>query len=693
MKKSLLYVAALAISGLMAMTTNAFYCGGDLGCVAKYVLPKNPDGKYQTETRGYHEWAPVSGFVTAEDKRIVMKLRFDGESLRTLQSMPYVPGAWEARPLALEIDICVPGEEVKFLDGDSAVSSTFPSNSYPIRDTDTLNGSGLGCNGTAAGLLIRDARGIEKDKDYHVFFNLDRRIPDEGIRITPTLQISGDMAFVAASYGSSLMGDSASKFNFYVLETESYVSGWKVYPEAIEGVCWNDKNDSFRCVSESPSHPTPAVVPTPQSVGARAVTRSAPIKSFGVTALPETINVAPELLPDFLVKNVRIYTSGSTETYIYGNLETHKVKAQFANVGDRDADSRPITVHTYRSKGYKEDQHGDWVHVATNTIQGQNLKKDETHTETATIALKGLTPGIYNYVSCIDHPKTEQNNGGDHQEKHESNNCSTEAVFEVKEGVVNQPNVDLTISQVMLNTNPVYAGYPMSASLWVRNIGTETPTATSRAAYYVSGPGTSNQWQLIADDEVLASELTPGRDQGESIKSPVPAPSIPGSYQLMACADYLNQVLETNKANNCLVTPFTIQTLPAPILSITKFQDEEGCCTTNTGSRIKPNIWVKNSGPVAPATNVQVVYHLSSPVATGNQWVYIGYGIIEPRELPPGKTDEDYMEGSGFTIPKDNAWKLQWHQVRACIKPDGSAPSGDPSKGDICATYQRYSKK
>ncbi len=161
----------------------------------------------------------------------------------------------------------------------------------------------------------------------------------------------------------------------------------------------------------------------------------------------------------------------------------------------------------------------------------------------------------------------------------------------------------------------------------------------------------------------------------------------------MACADYLNQVLETNKANNCLVTPFTIQTLPAPILSITKFQDEESCCTTNTGSKIKPNIWVKNSGPVAPATIVQVLYQISSPVATGNQWVYIGYGIIEPRELPPGKTDEDYMEGSGFTIPKDNAWKLQWHQVRACIKPDGSPPSGDTAQGDICATYQRYSKK
>ena len=410
---------------------------------------------------------------------------------------------------------------------------------------------------------------------------------------------------------------------------------------------------------------------------------------FGLTASGAPIPT----YPDFVPLNVDILTTGGLETYIYGNLETHKVKAQFANVGDRDADSRPIEVHTYRSKGYKEDQHGDWVHVATNTIQGQNLKKDETHTETATIALKGLTPGIYNYVSCIDHPRTEQNNGGDHQEKHESNNCSTEAVFEVKAGVVNQPNVDLTISQVALNTNPVYAGYPMSASLWVRNIGTETPTATSRAAYYVSGPGTSNQWQLIADDEVLASELTPGRDQGESIKSPVVAPSIPGSYQLMACADYLNQVLETNKANNCLVIPFTIQTLPAPILSITKFQDEESCCTTNTGSRIKPNIWVKNSGPIAPATNVQVLYQVSSPVATGSQWVYIGYGIIEPRELPPGKTDEDYMEGSGFTIPKDNAWKLQWHQVRACIKPDGSAPSGDTAQGDICATYQRYSKK
>ncbi|MGB3073325.1 MAG: hypothetical protein WBB68_03645, partial [Candidatus Moraniibacteriota bacterium] len=80
-----------------------------------------------------------------------------------------------------------------------------------------------------------------------------------------------------------------------------------------------------------------------------------------------------------------------------------------------------------------------------------------------------------------------------------------------------------------------------------------------------------------------------------------------------------------------------------------------------------------------------------SPVATGGAYISIGSGSIRPDELPPGGTDEDYMDNA-WSIPKNSAWKNQWHTVRGCLKVDGSTPVGDPGT-EVCAYYTRYSKK
>lgn len=154
----------------------------------------------------------------------------------------------------------------------------------------------------------------------------------------------------------------------------------------------------------------------------------------------------------------------------------------------------------------------------------------------------------------------------------------------------------------------------------------------------------------------------------------------------------MTEVGTQNETNNCTNLNFNLQPRPKPKLVITKFHDESGCCTTNTGSRIKPDIWVRNDGPVSPASDVSVIYQISSPVATGGQWWTIGYGSIRPSELPAGGTDEDYMDGS-WSVPKNNAWKNQWHTIRGCLKADGIGTPIGGGSGEICSTYGRYSKK
>ena len=407
-------------------------------------------------------------------------------------------------------------------------------------------------------------------------------------------------------------------------------------------------------------------------------------------------------LPDFVVNKTWLVTPWGIETYKFGLNESFDTKAQSENIGDGpclNTDTvQTITGHFYLSKGYKEDVHsgdGAWRRIDSTTTQCDNLKPGDTHTETKNTVIREwiTTPGIYNIVYCIDHPQDDHNNGGDHREKHESNNCSTEAVFEVTANPIENQDprfVDFVTSDLRFQQAPYYAGDQARFGTTVTNQGNTGSPADIRSSYSVQCPGTSLIY--LADDGTMASTLSAGASAFEENIGPVTLPNVAGTCTAYFCADYQGAVAESDETNNCTSLLFTLQPRPKPKLVITKFQDEVGCCTTNRGSRIKPDIWVRNDGPVAPASDVTVLYHISSPVATGGAWWNIGYGVIRPSELPSGGTDEDYMEGNGWPIPSGSAWKLQWHTVRACLKQDGSTPVGDPNT-EVCAYYTRYSKK
>lgn len=329
---------------------------------------------------------------------------------------------------------------------------------------------------------------------------------------------------------------------------------------------------------------------------------------------------------------------------------------------------------------YVREDRGDWRFLQREYTRASNLPNGATHTEHVAYT---VPPGV-SEVSF----KAKIDAEDEASEAHEGDNWSAVLIFSVN----NTPTIDFTVPAIGINTTqPILAGSLMGAKMAIHNIGNSAPPVGIRSSYAVRGPGTNNQWVQIADDGSDPGDLIPGRYHWEEILALVAAPTVPGTYDLRGCADYLSGVMETDEGNNCLINSFTVHPRPAPQLVITKFQDESGCCTTNTGSRIKPNIWVRNDGPASPGTNVTIIYHISSPVATGGAYIHIGYGSIEPRELPPGGTDEDYMDGS-WSIPKSGAWRNQWHTIRGCLKADGSTPVGDPNT-EVCAHYTRYSKK
>lgn len=415
---------------------------------------------------------------------------------------------------------------------------------------------------------------------------------------------------------------------------------------------------------------------------------------------PAVEEAPAQVPPDFVTKRSWLETTWGTETYKYGRNEIVQMKGQFKNEGDgpclsTDA-TQTIIVHAYLSNGYKEDAHTDWKRVGTDEIQCSNMQPGDTHTETEGIELwRDVSgPGIYNIVWCIDHPRDDHNNGGDHAEKHESNNCSTEAVFEVVDGTVNVPDVDFTVSGLTVLQAPVYAGDYIRLGAWLTNAGTVNATTDIRSSYTVSCNG--GPTSVLTDDGTTASTLTAGANAWEEILTPVLMPNVAGTCTLSFNADYLGNQAETDETNNSTSITVTLAPRPAPNLVITRYEDKVGCCTTNTGAAPKPRIWIRNDGTAAPGANITVVYQVSSPVATSGLYQVIGYGTIEPRELPPGSTDEDQMDCDGcWRIPTSSAWKKQWHNFRACLRTDGGTPvpsTGAPSPGEVCAIYQRYSK-
>lgn len=160
--------------------------------------------------------------------------------------------------------------------------------------------------------------------------------------------------------------------------------------------------------------------------------------------------------PDFITTRVELHKN-DVEGYRYlPNTDVDAI-VWIQNIGDADwapdEDGKlhdDIEVRYYLSEGYKEDSHSEWQRTGSEIIQQYNLElgdppKKETDGFTTPSEL-----GIYNIVVCADRIKDSDNKDGDVLEKHKSNNCSTEAVFEVVP-------YDLDVFDFWRAHNPIYA--------------------------------------------------------------------------------------------------------------------------------------------------------------------------------------------------------------------------------------------
>lgn len=262
--------------------------------------------------------------------------------------------------------------------------------------------------------------------------------------------------------------------------------------------------------------------------------------------------------PDFIVNSVHLTTTSGTEQYAYNIGDQMQMKAELKNTGDASIPhDKYVYTRFYLSNGYKEDSHNQWVRVGTDQTLGSHLDPSETHNEEEGLKLweyPQIQPGkVYNIVVCTDRTADQNNGSGDWIEKHESNNCSTEAVFTVN------GSFNFTLPSLVLGggkTN-LKVGEPFSVDMIAYNAGSNSPKEL-RVGYYLSG-GTLPNEVLLGTKIITESEFVSGASKPLSLDGLI-APTDAGAYTLEACVDYDERVQETVENDNCYSIMFNVTT-------------------------------------------------------------------------------------------------------------------------------------
>ena len=166
--------------------------------------------------------------------------------------------------------------------------------------------------------------------------------------------------------------------------------------------------------------------------------------------------------------------------------------------------------------------------------------------------------------------------------------------------------VDLAVTAVSNPPATAATGGTFSVTETTANAGsTTTPTSTTR--YYLSADGAKS-----ADDTLLGGgRVVPALAQGAASTGTttvtIPAGTLAGVYRLLACADDVAAVGETDETNNCLASTGSVQvTVPTPDLAVTSVDDPSA--TTLVGSNFRVTDITRNVGAASAGASTTRFY-------------------------------------------------------------------------------------
>ena len=158
--------------------------------------------------------------------------------------------------------------------------------------------------------------------------------------------------------------------------------------------------------------------------------------------------------------------------------------------------------------------------------------------------------GTYRVLACAD-------DLGGFGEIDETNNCAASATTIL----ITQP--DLVATALDDPPATVVAGAKLSVTDSVRNDGAVTSLATTTRYYLSLNRSRDAADRLLGGSRVVPS-LAPGATSSGHATVTIPSTTSPGTYFVLACADDVKKVIETNEGNNCVASAQPVQVLPRP---------------------------------------------------------------------------------------------------------------------------------
>jgi subtilase family serine protease len=230
---------------------------------------------------------------------------------------------------------------------------------------------------------------------------------------------------------------------------------------------------------------------------------------------------------------------------------------------------------------------------------------------TVTVTIPATTAvGPYFLLACADDTAQAP-------ETSEANNCraSTATVQ------VTPASADLVISSLEDPPATQVSGATIRVTDITRNVGAAS-AAASTTRYYLSLDAGRDAGDVLLAGARAIPPLAPNAFSTVAVFVTIPSGTPAGTYFLLACADDLTAVLETNETNNCRAATRTVQlSLPTADLAVTVVSNPPA--TIAPGGSFLVTDTTQNVGPtVVPATTTRHV--LSLDTARSAQDVVVG---------------------------------------------------------------------
>ncbi|QQR77763.1 MAG: CHAP domain-containing protein [Candidatus Moraniibacteriota bacterium] len=260
-------------------------------------------------------------------------------------------------------------------------------------------------------------------------------------------------------------------------------------------------------------------------------------------------------------------------------------------------------------------------------------------------------PGKFNITACAD----TDGNDGDKKiaESDEGDNCHDEYRFDV----VSDPNLaTMAISLTGIVGNPVI-NQPFNISSTTTNLGENFGPDYVYIGYFVDG-------ELVGQNQIRRENMKGGMSKAEEI--PIHGGiATAGVHEIKACADFTDDIVETNESDNCRILLVNVTAPVSPILSINGVVLANGTRHVFTDERPDISISIGNTGGISSPMTGEV-FISSAPHGVEN----ISLGTFQVGAVPEGGNATGTLSGVSFT--KLGPWVLT-----ACIEGMTTCTSGD----------------